>query len=205
LSNMSNPLDEKGRIIADGDLEFVRACQKGDINAFDVLVARHQTKMFNVAYRMLGNYDEAADVTQEAFVAAYKAIKTFKAEAKFSTWLYRIMLNHAKNRIRRMRGGKEQGILSLAETENLDTGSKPLSDGNPYAIMEQKERDARVQQCITSLNDEYREVLILRDIQGLSYEEIRDILKIREGTVKSRLARARHALKDCLLKVIGDL
>jgi len=205
LPRLSNQAGEKGSILPDGDLEFVRACQKGDLNAFDVLVVRHQRKMFNVAYRMLGNYDDAADVTQEAFVAAYKAIGTFKTEAKFSTWLYSITVNHAKNRLKQTRGRKEHERLSPAETENLELESCPRSDENPYAIMEQKEKDALVHQCIASLDDEYREVLILRDIQGLSYEEIRGILNIPEGTVKSRLARAREALKNGLLKVFGDL
>ncbi len=202
---MSNNVGEKDSILPDGDLEFVRACQKGDVNAFDVLVAKYQRKMFNVAYRMLGNDDEAADVTQEAFVAAYKAIKTFKTEAKFSTWLYSITVNHAKNRLRQMRVKKGREIFLSAGTENPEVESRPQNNGNPYATMEQKERDALVQQCISSLDDEYREVLILRDIQGLSYEEIRGILNIPEGTVKSRLARARQSLKDGLVKFLGDL
>ena len=202
---MSNPVDEKHRFSGDEDLKFVRACQKGDIDAFDVLVLRHQKKMFNTAYRILGDYDEAADVTQEAFIAAYKAIRTFKAEAKFSTWLYRIVLNHVQNRLKRLRGKKGREILAWEDMENLPLKDLSQHDANPDAVLEQKEKDAWVQQGIASLDEEYREILVLRDIQGLSYEEIRDILNVAEGTVKSRLSRARNALKDCLVKSMGDL
>ena len=107
---MSNIIDGKKTIAADEDIEFVLACQKGDAEAFGVLVERHQKKMLNIAYRMMGNYNEACDVTQEAFLAAYKSIKNFKAEAKFSTWLYRIVINYSKNRLKQLRNiGQREG------------------------------------------------------------------------------------------------
>ena len=108
---MSNTIDGKKTIAADEDIEFVLACRKGDAEAFGVLVERHQKKMLNIAYRMMGNYNEACDVTQEAFLAAYKSIKTFKAEAKFSTWLYRIVINYSKNRLKQLRNiGQREGV-----------------------------------------------------------------------------------------------
>ncbi len=205
---MSNIKENKSPLITDDDLKYVVLCQKGYVEAFSGLVERHQKKMLNIAYRILGDYDDACDVTQEAFVAAYKSIKKFKAEAKFSTWLYRIVINHAKNRLKQQK--------SLRSHENItDEAGKGKTDcaaclsstagEQPDAQMMQKEREAKVQMCIEKLEDEYREVLALRDIQGFSYEEICAILKIPEGTVKSRLSRARGALKDCLVKVIGDL
>ena len=206
---MSNIIDSKKTIDADEDIEFVLACQKGDTESFEVLVERHQKKMLNIAYRMMGDYNEACDVTQEAFLAAYKSIKKFKAEAKFSTWLYRIVINYSKNRLKQLRGiGQREGVSIDDSGEIKIEGAlcqSSASDANPGTQMEIRERKAQVQKCITSLDEEYRDVLVLRDIQGLSYEEIKDILKIPEGTVKSRLSRARNALKDCLVKVIGDL
>jgi RNA polymerase sigma-70 factor, ECF subfamily len=206
---VSNIIDNKKTIAADEDIEFVLLCQKGDTDAFVVLVERHQKKMLNIAYRMMGDYDEACDVTQEAFLSAYKSIKKFKAEAKFSTWLYRIVVNYSKNRLKQLRNiGHREGVSIDDSGEIKIEGALCQSsskDANPGEQMELKEREAQVQKCITFLDEEYREVLVLRDIQGFSYEEIRGILKIPDGTVKSRLSRARNALKDCLVKVIGDL
>ncbi len=206
---MSNTIDKgKKAAEADEDIEYVRACQQGEVDAFEILVERHQKKMLNIAYRMLGNYDDACDVTQEAFVAAYKAIKKFKAEAKFSTWLYRIVINYAKNRLKQKKSKRgHESIINEAEDGKADcaSGLHSAAHEQPDTQMIQKEREAKVQMCIEKLDSEFKEVLVLRDIQGFSYEEICTILKIPEGTVKSRLSRARGALKDCLAKVIGDL
>lgn len=206
---MSNITDRQRVIVEDEDLQYVILCQKGDAEAFGVLVERHQKQMLNIAFRMLGDYDEACDVTQEAFLAAYKSIKKFKAEAKYSTWLYRIVVNYCKNRLKQLRSKTLYENFSLNDSGGAKTdeirNQLPANDANPGIEMENRERDARVQQCITSLEEEYKEVVILRDIQGLTYEEIRDILQIPDGTVKSRLSRARSALKDCLTKFIGDL
>lgn len=206
---MSNITDNKGTIAADEDIEFVIACQRGDTEAFAVLVERHQKKMLNIAFRMIGDYDEACDVTQEAFVAAYKSIKKFKAEAKFSTWLYRIVVNYSKNSLKQLRGKAKRGNIAIDDPDGIKKeeicNQSLINNSNPGTQMEKRERDAQVQHCIASLDEEYREVLVLRDIQGFSYEEIKDVLNIPDGTVKSRLSRARNALKDCLVKVIGDL
>ena len=205
---MSNIIDSK-KAAADEDLKYVILCQKGDTKAFEVLVERHQKKMLNIAFRMMGDYDEACDITQEAFVSAYKSIKKFKAEAKFSTWLYRIAVNHSKNRLKQLSSIAKRREVSLDDSGETKTegivNQSLINDANPGTQMERRERETQVQKCITSLDEEYREVLVLRDIQGFSYEDISDILKIPDGTVKSRLSRARNALKDCLTKVIGDL
>ena len=206
---MSNIIDGKKTIDADEDIEFVLACQKGDAEAFGFLVERHQKKMLNIAYRIMGDYNDACDVTQEAFLAAYKSIKKFKAEAKFSTWLCRIVINYSKNRLKQLRNISQREGVSIDDSGEIKIEEALCqsfaNDTNPGAQMEKRERENQVQKCITLLDEEYREVLVLRDIQGLPYAEIKDILKIPEGTVKSRLSRARNALKDCLVKVIGDL
>jgi RNA polymerase sigma-70 factor (ECF subfamily) len=173
------------------------------------LVEKYQKKMLNVAYRMIGDYDEACEVVQDAFLSAYRSIKKFRGEARFSTWLYSIVLNLSRNRRKQIktRGAREvYSIDAPAETEEGSMRRDPPDPG-PSILeqMEKKEVDARVQGCISGLDSEYREVLVLRDIQGFSYEEIRDILKVPDGTVKSRLFRARDALKECLKKVLGDL
>jgi RNA polymerase sigma-70 factor (ECF subfamily) len=196
-------------VAEDEDYELVCLSQKGDVDAFGALVEKHQKNMVNIAYRMLGDYEGACDVVQDAFLSAYKAIRKFRGDAMFSTWLCRIVINVSKNHMKQMRvrlQHERQSIDVTIETEEGQLRSNP-PDPTPSIAeqFEKKEVQAKVQSCINSLDDEYREILVLRDIQGLSYDEIRDILKIPDGTVKSRLFRARDALKDRLKKVLGDI
>ncbi|UCD71425.1 MAG: sigma-70 family RNA polymerase sigma factor [Syntrophobacterales bacterium] len=199
---------EKRRTIRDEDYEFVSLSKKGDVNAFEVLVKKHQKRMFNIAYRMVGNYEEASEIVQDAFVSAYRGIKNFKGKAKFSTWLYTIVINLSRNRLRQLKVQlhRERHTIENPVLTNKGTYGEPASS-EPSALERLEKRDIQqqVQGCINSLGDEFREVLVLRDIQGFSYDEISDVLKLPEGTVKSRLFRARGVLKDCLKKVIGDL
>ena len=196
------------RMTDDEDARVVLLCQKGDADAFEFLVERHQKRMLNVAYRMLGDYDEACDVVQEAFLAAYRAIRSFRREAAFSTWLYGIVVNQARNRIKQAEGRLRHESRSIDDPVGLQDGSlqRELPDCGESAVerLEKTEIEARVQDCIRTLEPDQREVLILRDIQGFSYEEIGGLLKLADGTVKSRLFRARAALKDCLVNVLGD-
>jgi len=192
----------------DEDLEFVTLCQKGDVDAFRPLVEKHQKRMVNIAYRVIGDYEAACEVVQDAFLHAYKAIRRFRGEAKFSTWLCRIVINLSKNRIKQIKTRLEREGVSLdapIETEEGQVLHDPPAQ-NPSALeqMERKEIQAAVQTCINALDDVYREVLVLRDIQDLSYDEIGEILKVPGGTVKSRLFRAREALKEGLKKVCGE-
>jgi len=205
---MSNTTEDPKKPAADDDMIYVEACRTGDTEAFAVLVERHSKKMLNIACRILGDYDDACDVTQEAFLAAFRALNSFKGEAKFSTWLYRIVLNFAKNRlkVRRSLTHREGAALDNVDgTTACAVCSAASDDTDPARQMERREVEVQVQKCIDKLDNDYREVLVLRDIQGLAYEEIRDVLQIPDGTVKSRLSRARLAMKDCLKKVIGDL
>lgn len=196
------------RMTDDEDADAVLRCQRGDADAFEVLVERHQKRMLNVAYRMLGDYDEACDVVQEAFLAAWRAIRSFRREAKFSTWLYGIVVNHARNRLKKVQALSRRETASIDDPLEPDAGRlrKDVPDCGDRADerLEKKEIEARVQHCIGTLETEFREVLVLRDIQGFSYEEIGGMLKLPEGTVKSRLFRARAVLKDCLVKVLGE-
>lgn len=200
---------EKKQKTRDEDHGLVSLCKKGDIDAFELLVKKHQKRMLNIAYRMIGNYDEACDIVQDAFVSAYRSMKSFKGKAKFSTWLYTIVMNLSKNRLKQLKTQLHREQFSLDNPVLTNDGQikvEPASN-EPSALemLEKRDVQQKVEECINSLDDEFREVLILRDIQGFSYDEISDLLTVPEGTVKSRLFRTRKAVKDCLKKVIGDL
>ena len=202
-------MKEEKKIITDEDYKFVSLCKKGDVEAFEVLVKKHQKKMLNIAYRMIGSYEEECEIVQDSFVSAYKAIRDFEGKAKFSTWLYTIVMNLSKNRLKQLKTQLYHEQVSIDDPVLTDDGNiKAESVSNEPSILEQlekKEFQQKVQVCINSLDDEFKEVIVLRDIQGFSYDEISEMLKIAEGTVKSRLFRSREALKICLKKVIGDL
>jgi RNA polymerase sigma-70 factor (ECF subfamily) len=209
LPDNPDPVGAQNRTIGDDDAGFVARCRQGETEAFSVLVRRHQKKMLNIAYRMIGDYDEACDVVQEAFLSAYRAIGKFRGDARFSTWLCGIVLNHSRSHmtLRAARSRREGAALDdPAKSEDGGFLNEPRSrEESVVERLEKRERDAKVQECIGSLDGEQREVLVLRDIQGFSYEEIGVMLKLPQGTVRSRLFRARNALKDRLLRVFGDL
>jgi RNA polymerase sigma-70 factor, ECF subfamily len=209
LPDNPDPVDGQNRTIADDDAGFVERCRRGETEAFSVLVRRHQKKMLNIAYRIIGDYDESCDVVQEAFLSAYRAIGKFRGDARFSTWLCGIVLNHSRNHLaqKAARSRREAGSLDEIAVSEDGTFPKELQsrEGSIVEQIEKRELEAKVQQCIGRLDGEAREVLVLRDIQGFSYEEIGGMLKLPEGTVKSRLFRARNALKENLSRVLGDL
>lgn len=209
LVGMSKSIEDEKAQDVDEEMKHVRACQKGDAEAFAFLVERHSKKMLNMAYRMLGDYDDACDVTQEAFLAAFRSIAGFQGESKFSTWLCRIVINYAKNRLKQRQSLSRHESVVLDEKAGEQGGCAAClaasDDPDPGEMLERRELEYRVQKCISGLDEDYREVLVMRDIQGFSYEEIRHLLKVPDGTVKSRLSRARLAMKDCLKKMIGDV
>lgn len=196
-------------IKTDEDAEIVSLCKKGNVDAFETLVIKHQKKMLNIAYRIVGNYEDACEVVQDAFVSAYKSIKTFEEKSRFSTWLYTIVINLSRNRLKQIKTQIHHEKFSLDDPILTDNGNikAELASNEPSVIEKLEKRDIRqkVQSCISSLDNEFREVLVLRDIQGFSYDEIGVMLRIAEGTVKSRLFRARDAVKNCLKKVLGEL
>ena len=206
---MSNNKNDKMHPHGNDDSYYVALCRKGDTNAFQVLVEKHQKKMLNIAYRITGDYEEACETVQEAFLSAFKSIKKFRGEAAFSTWLTGITMNHARNRLKKMRSHSHHEGMSIDDPIETETGQifydHPSQEEPIIEQLEKKELQAKVQECIGILDDEFREVLVLRDMQEFSYDEIHAILNIPEGTIKSRLFRAREALKNCLKKVIGDL
>ena len=172
------------------DAECVRKLQRGETDAFETLIRRHQKTIFNLAYRMLGDYDEAAEISQEAFLSAYRAIGNFRGDANFSTWLYRIALNHATTRCKSLNTLQQRSV----PIENTEPASDPHP--GPAESMEKKEIRQRVQQALNRLDPEDAAVILLRDLQDVPYEEVARVLEIPVGTVKSRLHRARQALKS---------
>ena len=169
-----------------------RIIQRGETDAFEILVRRHEKTIFNLVYRMLGDYDDAAEVSQEVFLSAYRAIGQFRGDANFSTWLYRIALNHATTR-RRSMSSRQQKTVPIDDME-------PLSDPElgPAETLERKEIRERVQLALNKLEPDDATMILLRDLQDISYDEVARVLEIPVGTVKSRLHRARQALKTQL-------
>jgi len=193
----------------DDDATLVSSAQTGDLQAFEQLVTKHQKRMLNVAYRLIGDYDDACEVVQDAFVSAHKNIRMFRGDAKFTTWLTTITLNLSKNRLKQVRTRQSHEAYSLNDPIQTDDGTMtiepPSKEPSVLERMERRDVQTRVQDCIKALDTDFREVLVLRDMQEFSYEEIGHMLKVREGTVKSRLFRARDMVKDCLKKAMVSL
>ncbi len=194
---------------ADGDGELVAAAKGGDLAAFELLVHRHQERMLNVAFRIVGVYEDACEVVQDAFVAAYRGLDRFRGEARFTTWLTAITANLSRNRRQQLIVRRRNEPASLDDP--LPAGAGELVPDPPSPApgvqeeLERQELARKVQECIAALGDDFREVLVLRDMEDFSYEEIGAALTIREGTVKSRLFRAREAVKECLKRVLREL
>jgi len=165
--------------------------------------------MLNIAFRITGDYDDACEVVQDAFLSAHKNIKTFRGDSKFTTWLTTITMNLAKNRLKQMKSRQTHVAFSLDDPIQTDDGQMTVDPPSkePSVLDQMLKRDVRtqVQECIKKLDHAFREVLVLRDMQEFSYEEIGSMLKMRAGTVKSRLFRARDMVKDCLKSVMGEL
>jgi RNA polymerase sigma-70 factor, ECF subfamily len=209
-TNRPDPLskDERGEGSHDVDRNLVMATRSGNRHAFEALVRKYQDRMMNVAFRMTGDYDEACETVQDTFLAAYKAIGKFRGDSAFSTWLYSICVNHARNRItlRQRRAFHEIGITDDGDPESGDAVEHTPPDPRGTAIeqLERKALQEKVQTCIDDLSQEQREVLVLRDIEGFSYEEIGTMLALPEGTIKSRLFRARDSFRISFKKFLGD-
>ncbi len=180
---------------------LIAGLQQRDEKAFVECVRQYQDKIFNLVYRMLGNRAEAEEISQEVFVTVFKSIESFRGDAKFSTWLYRIAANHCKNRIKYLRRRAQRSTEELeatSEREILDAQPHAMTPhiAGPDQVLEGMQLERIVQQGIALLDEEHRMLVVLRDVEELSYEEIGQITGLAEGTVKSRLHRARMALKE---------
>ena len=175
---------------------LVMRAQWGEQDAFRVLVERYQNLVYTLALRMTDNADDASDVAQEAFLKAWKGLPRFRMDAKFSSWLYRLTVNAATDLLRRRQ--KRQEELSL---EGEELAIDPVDPApSPHQQVEQKLRREILFRCVSQLSENHRRILLLREVNGLDYEEIGRVLELTPGTVKSRLARARKELREKLLE-----
>ena len=182
--------------------EVIERCRAGEEGAFAEVVLHSQKKVFNIAYRMLGNFEEAKDFAQEVFLSVFDSIKGLKEEIKFDAWLTQITLNHCRNRLKYLKRRRYFHSDSLDDPIETEDGSIPramvdLSD-NPETLYEKKSIQQFIQRGLLKLKEDQRELIVLRDLQGFSYEEIGDLLHLPDGTIKSKLHRARMDLKEAL-------
>ena len=185
-----------------GDSEFVDRLRSGDGEAFDTLITRYSGDIYSLLYRMTEDAEEARDLTQETFLSALKAIKSFRGEAELKTWLFRIALNHSRNRFRWWKRRRRNETVSLDKPigDGTATVSDTIADQGetPEQAFLREERRQRLLNALGGLPEIFRETIVLCDIQGLGYEETARTLNINIGTVKSRLARGREQLRKRL-------
>ncbi len=178
---------------------LLERAKKGDIDAFETLVEDYQKKVYNIALRMIGNSHDAEELAQEVFIRVFKSLRNFKEQAQFSTWIYRITTNLCLDELRKRKNRK---VVYL--DQEIDTGEnevkRQLEDEGPTPDVTAEKNEVRelVLDAIQKLPDNHRTMLILRDLNGMSYDDIAKILNSPEGTVKSRINRARQALKNLL-------
>lgn len=177
--------------------ELVRKSKNGDLEAFERLIMAYEKKIFNIAYRMTGNSEDAADIAQEVCIKIYKSIGNFKENSSFGTWVYRITSNVCIDEIRKRKNSTVSLNVKNEDDEEFERAIEN-KDRLPDEIVEGREALNAIKKCILELTPEQRMVIILRDVRGHSYEEISSMLNINIGTLKSRLNRARSLLKDKL-------
>jgi RNA polymerase sigma-70 factor (ECF subfamily) len=192
----------------DEDVALVASWRRGDLSAFEQLMCKHQKRLLNLAFRITGVYEDACEVTQDTFLAAFRSIDSFRGEARFSTWLTSIAVNLSRNRLQQTQSRMHNVAYSLDDPlpgEHSMVHERPSSAPSALERLERLDLHQRLQGCIRALSAEFREAIVLRDLQDFSYGEICAIIKVREGTVKSRLFRAREMVKDCLKRAVGEL
>lgn len=182
--------------------ELIEKSKSGDYIAFEELVHRYENKVYTVAYRFMGNHADACDLAQEAFIKMYQALPKFRGDSSFMTWIYHITANVCRDELRR-RQNKQALSLDDDSDDNVALKLTVASDApGPEELIESMELSEQVQQCLNMLSEEYRLILIMREIQGFSYDEIATAMEISLGTVKSRLSRARAMFKEKMSPIL---
>jgi RNA polymerase sigma-70 factor (ECF subfamily) len=179
---------------------LIAECREGNTAAFGALVFRYQDRLFNTVLRLCDNAEDARDVVQEAFLHAYQSLHTFKGDALFFTWLYRIAVNAAISMRR-----KKRVVLRIQPAGEGTGGIEPTdpSERNrPGHALEMAEEERQVHEALAKLSPEHRAVLVMKDMEGMKYEEMADILGVPVGTIRSRLHRARLEMRDLLLQQV---
>ena len=183
------------------DAQLVRRVQKGDKGAFDLLVLKYQHRIINLVMRYVRDPDQALDITQEAFLKAYRALGRFRGESAFYTWLYRIAVNTAKNYLAAQRRRPMDAELDLQDPEQFDLHAKLRETDTPEGVLMGRQLHETVARAIEALPEDLRTAIVLRELDGMSYEEIAQTMECPVGTVRSRIFRAR----DAIGKKIGPL
>ncbi|MEM8816267.1 MAG: RNA polymerase sigma factor RpoE [Pseudomonadota bacterium] len=183
------------------DTKLVRRVQKGDKGAFDLLVLKYQHKIVNLVMRYVRDQEQAQDITQEAFIKAYRALPRFRGDSAFYTWLYRIAVNTAKNHLAAQRRRPLDIELDLQDPEQYGLHAKLKETDTPEGVTISEELKSTVEKAIQALPDDLRTAIVLRELDGMSYEEIAQTMECPVGNVRSRIFRAR----DAISKRVGTL
>lgn len=187
----------------DVDQALVERVQKGDKKAFDLLVLKYQQKVANLISRYIRDPAEVLDVTQEAFIKAYRALPKFRGDSAFYTWLYRVAINTAKNHLAAQARRPPQDDIEAETAEQMDMGTRLKEQDTPERLALQDEIARTIRQAVEELPDELRTAITLRELDGLSYEEIAQAMDCPIGTVRSRIFRAREAIDKKLKPLLG--
>lgn len=179
--------------------KLIKKAVKGDLQAFDTLIREYEVRVYNIALKMVKNEDDAKDVAQEALIKVYRKLKDFNFNSTFSTWIYRITMNTSLDFLRKKKRELDRVMSNKDEGDQVELISKVhVTQDTPEQEIVKQEQVQALRQGLDALNTEHKTVILLRDIEGLSYKEIADILETTEGTVKSRLNRGRRKLKSIL-------
>ena len=182
------------------EAQIVQRVLSGDVNAFETLVLEYEKNVYSITQRMTGNAEDAADMTQETFIKAYNSLQNFRGDSKFSVWLYRIATKVCLDFLR-SKSRKPTLSLSVEDDDGEETQMDIADESqSPEVLLERGLTRDAVRRGLNALNEEYRQILLLREIQGLSYEEIASVLTLEVGTVKSRIFRARKKLCAFLIE-----
>ncbi len=176
---------------------LIQQAQNGDLESFNQLVLEYQDLLYSITYRIMGTRTAAEDATQDAFITAYRKLASYRG-GKFSAWLARIATNTCYDELRKQKRRPASYLDDLTPEDSDDEPPIPSNTISPEAMAERQDLSRAIQDCIQSLSDDQRTVLVLSDVQGMSYQEVADCVESRLGTVKSRLSRARLAVRDCL-------
>ncbi|MDF2653680.1 MAG: sigma-70 family polymerase sigma factor [Bacillota bacterium] len=188
---MSSDLNEK---------QLIQKAKMGDEKSFESLILGCQSKAYNIAIRYLKNEEDAMDALQESFIKIFRHLKSFKEDSRFDTWVYRIVVNTCNDILRKNSTRKTTDSIFRSEDDKETVIEIPDSSGSPEEVFDKKEKSEFIVACMDKLSQDQREIIILRDIQGFSYDEISEILKCSVGTVKSRINRSRLKLREIMME-----